>query len=223
MIFGTEIKAAPTHIAQAVMTTSSRSILLRVADHEEAAVSECIQSYGALVWSIARRLSRTRADAEDAVQEVFMEIWRCAARFDPSRGTEAAFIATVARRRLIDRLRRARAQPLIDSDANIAEHPAESVDAASLEIDNEAAARAIASLRTEYAQVLNLAFCDGLTQQEISVHLGLPLGTVKSYMRRGLIQLRAHLAVDSESTVRNRRGPPVEKPLPRLTLDLATV
>lgn len=74
------------------------SLLQRIAGGDSAAVSECITKYGALVWSLARRLSRTASDAEDATQEIFLDIWRSAGRFDPSQGSDQIFIAMIARR-----------------------------------------------------------------------------------------------------------------------------
>src|ERR1700749_2388107 len=92
----------------------SPSMLERIANGDSAAVRECIDQYGPLVWSIARRLSRTQADAEAATQEIFLDIWRSAARFDASQGSDKVFIAMVPRRRLIDRLRKTSSEPPMD-------------------------------------------------------------------------------------------------------------
>jgi RNA polymerase sigma factor (sigma-70 family) len=86
----------------------SESILERVARGDQQAVRECIDEFGGLVWAIARRMTRSRADAEDAVQEIFVDVWRSAARYDSVQGSEKVFITTIARRRLIDRIRRGR-------------------------------------------------------------------------------------------------------------------
>src|ERR1700689_3362888 len=92
----------------------SPSVLQRIARGDSAAVRECIDQYGPLVWSIARRLSRTPADAEDATQDIFLDIWRSAGRYDAAQGSDKVFIAMIARRRLIDRLRKATAEPPMD-------------------------------------------------------------------------------------------------------------
>src|SRR5271154_5383445 len=92
----------------------SLTVLQRIAGGDAAAVSECMQTYGALVWSLARRLSRTNSDAEDATQEIFLDIWRSAGRFDATQGSDKVFIAMIARRRLIDRLRKKSAEPPMD-------------------------------------------------------------------------------------------------------------
>ena len=72
-------------------------MLQRIASGDSAAVRECIDQYGPLVWSIARRLSRTPSDAEDATQEIFLDIWRSAGRYDASQGSDKVFIAMIAR------------------------------------------------------------------------------------------------------------------------------
>src|ERR1700734_2723749 len=90
------------------------SVLQRIASGDSAAVRECMDQYGALVWSLARRLSRTSSDAEDATQEIFLDIWRSAARFDAAQGSDKVFIAMIARRRLIDRLRKTTSEPAMD-------------------------------------------------------------------------------------------------------------
>src|SRR5512145_3131135 len=94
----------------------TQSILERVARGDSKAVRECIDEFGGLVWAIARRMARTRADAEDAVQEIFVDVWKSAGRYDPSQGSEKVFVTTIARRRLIDRLRRTRFSHLHDSE-----------------------------------------------------------------------------------------------------------
>jgi RNA polymerase sigma-70 factor (ECF subfamily) len=167
---------------------SPPSILKRVAIGDPAAVRDCIERYGALVWSIARRLSPTQSEAEDAVQDVFVDLWRSASRFDETISSEAAFIAVIARRRLLDR-RRARARR---PDAEpLSETPLVS-NAQSAEICAEAglAQKALAQLRPEQRTVLLLSACQGLSHDEIATQTGLPLGTVKAHARRGLLRIR---------------------------------
>jgi RNA polymerase sigma-70 factor (ECF subfamily) len=175
------------------------SVLQRIASGDTAAVRECIDQYGALIWSLARRLSRTPSDAEDATQDIFLDIWRSAGRYDESQGSDKVFIAMIARRRLIDRLRKATAEPPMDPEEAL-----ESVawaspgDAPEISVEADQAMRALAELRPEQRQVLELGLLQGLSQSEIAVRLKLPLGTVKSFMRRGLIKVRDYMNIDAE-------------------------
>jgi RNA polymerase sigma-70 factor, ECF subfamily len=173
----------------------SLSLLGRIASGEPAAVQECIARYGGLVWSLARRFTRCASDAEDATQEIFLELWRHAARFDETLGSEINFVSTLARRRLIDRLRKTSLEPNFDrSDAAMDSLVSlQEADAADHAIDRERALIAMSQLRPVCRRVLELAFLHDLTQPEIAQRLTLPLGTVKSHMRRGLLQLRASL------------------------------
>jgi RNA polymerase sigma-70 factor (ECF subfamily) len=175
------------------------SVLQRIAGGDSSAVRECIEQYGALVWSLARRLSRSPSDAEDATQEIFLDIWRSAARFDASQGSDKVFIAMIARRRLIDRLRKVSAEPPMDPvealDTVVWADPGTSSETS---VEAEQAARALAELRPEQRQVLELGLLHGLSQSEIATRLQMPLGTVKSFMRRGLIKVREYMNLDAE-------------------------
>lgn len=164
------------------------SVLVEVATGKEGAVRACVDRYGNLVWALARRLSPNAAEAEDAVQEIFVDLWRSAPRFDPNIASEAAFIATIARRRLIDRRRRRGRQPATPNDLSAPEPTI----APSQELVGDAAfaARAIEQLRPEQRRALLLATCHGLTHEEIAETTGMPLGTVKAHVRRGLLRVR---------------------------------
>jgi RNA polymerase sigma factor (sigma-70 family) len=147
------------------------------------------------VWSMARRFSADRNDTEDAVQEVFIEIWRTAARFSPSAGSEVAFITMVARRRLIDRFRkRQRTVPTSPLNEALTEPANREVDRVELCDEAARAAAELAQLRPEERRVLELSIYHGLTHEHIATVTGLPLGTVKTNARRGLIRLRDKLA-----------------------------
>ena len=111
-------------------------LLSRVAKGDTAAIDECLDRYGGLVWSLARRLSPTTADAEDAVQEIFIDLWRSAGRYSEQLGEEVTFVSTLARRRLIDRLRSLRRTPdpvPIDGEALVYAAPVAAVNETSEE------------------------------------------------------------------------------------------
>src|SRR5579859_4175090 len=151
----------------------SPTVLQRIASGDAAAVRECMDRFGPLVWSLARRMSRTQADAEDATQEIFLDIWRSAGRYDASLGSDKIFIATIARRRLIDRLRKRSAEPPMDPP-EVLETVAWAEPGNLPESSTEAgqAARALAELKPEQRQVLELGLMHGLTQSEIAARLG---------------------------------------------------
>lgn len=152
----------------------------------------CIERFGPLVWSLARRWSPSAADAEDAVQEIFLDVWKSAGRFEASRASEATFIAVIARRRLIDRRRRqAHRAEVATEDASV-----EVADDRRIESSAEVslAARAVAELKPEQQKVVVMAIQHGLSHVEISEATGIPLGTVKSHARRGLKSIRDRLA-----------------------------
>jgi RNA polymerase sigma-70 factor (ECF subfamily) len=165
------------------------ALLPRVAGGDPGAVRDCLARYGGLVWSIARRFEG--GDAEDAVQEIFLDLWRSAARYDPRIASEPAFVAMIARRRLIDRRRtrlRRPATEAIAADPPTAD-PAPRPDSCA---EASQAARALDRLRPEQRHVLVLA-THGLSHGEIAERTGMPLGTVKAHARRGLQSIRAAL------------------------------
>lgn len=173
------------------------SILLRVAVGNRTAVQACMNRFGPLVWALARRYTRSREDAEDAVQEIFMEVWRSAGRYDPARGSEAVFITVIARRKLIDRARaqshELRTEPL---SKEIVDSVLETLSGSDLASEAASAARAIASLPSQQRDVLLLSTVEGRSHAEIAATTGLPLGTVKTFLRRGLIKVRQLLSPD---------------------------
>lgn len=160
-----------------------------------------MDAYGGLVWSLARRYSESAADAEDATQEIFLEIWKSAGRYDPAMGKESTFIATIARRRLIDRIRAAsRRPPTMEYDETTTIDPASTGQhAGDVAADIGMAQQALAKLSRDQREILLLGIVEGLSHSEIATATGKPLGTVKTQMRRGLIRLRT-LLEESEGT-----------------------
>jgi RNA polymerase sigma factor (sigma-70 family) len=178
-------------------------LLPRIASGDSDAIDECIERYGGLVWSLARRLSPSVADAEDAVQEIFLDLWKNAERFREEVAGESTFVAMLARRRLIDRLRKSRreleSQP-IDEMALQHAAPTQALPAELAE-EGARATACLEQLRSDERKVLELSIYHGLPQSRIAEQTGLPLGTVKTLARRGLSQLRDCMQV------RSRRRP----------------
>ena len=174
----------------------AQAILNRIAAGEANAVQDCLKAYGGLVWSLARRMLRNQDDAEDVVQEIFVDIWKNAERFDPEQASETTFVAMIARRRIIDRMRYAKRRPSPESLEDILVEPAGRLDV-TLQTSVEAAeaAKALNELRPEQQQVLQLSIVHGLSHQEISDATGIPLGTVKTHARRGILRAREILGL----------------------------
>ncbi len=181
----------------------TKAILKRIASGDKNAVSECLAAYGGLVWSLARRMLSNTEEAEDAVQEIFIDIWKNAGRFDDEQASETTFVAMIARRRLIDRLRKNTRQPNIDSLEDILTEPENKTQNVQVGIEAKEAAEAMKELRPEQRQILHLSIVQGYSHQEIADGLKMPLGTVKTHARRGLIQVREKLGL---GTSENNRG-----------------
>ncbi|CAN5846014.1 sigma-70 family RNA polymerase sigma factor [soil metagenome] len=171
-------------------------ILKRIASGDKSAVQECLDTYGGLVWSLARRMSPNSDDAEDAVQEIFIDVWKNAARYDEAQASETTFVAMIARRRLIDRLRKTNRQPNIDSLEDVLAEPSGGKDTdIQMYVEAKEAAQAMKNLRPEQRQILHLSIVQGFSHQEIADALTMPLGTVKTHARRGLLQVREFLGL----------------------------
>ncbi|MCA8959146.1 MAG: sigma-70 family RNA polymerase sigma factor, partial [Planctomycetes bacterium] len=199
-----------TETEAALNTVDPITILGRMAAGDRAALGDCMDRYGALVWSVARRLSPTREDAEDAVQEIFLDVWKNADRYDAELGSESTFVATIGRRRCIDRLRKkGRQVPVTSIDTEMIE-PAEPSDRslAQVVVDDEIefVRSKISSLKPDQQRVLALSVYGGLSHSEIAERLSVPLGTVKTHLRRGLLEVRRLLQVHRASRSRAAIG-----------------
>ena len=182
-----------------------QTLLERIARGDHSAVAECVDQYGPFVHGLARRyLSFATMHVDDAVQEIFVEVWTTAGRFDPERGSEAAFIATLARRRLIDAQRRHGAQRRHvtavgeDRKQEASQRGSDDRDGAHSrdrrsgeEVD--AALEALGEIPPDERHALRLHLHDGLTHRQIGEVTDVPVGTVKSRLRRGLMRLRESL------------------------------
>jgi RNA polymerase sigma factor (sigma-70 family) len=178
--------------SQTVELAPVESVLAQVARREPESLNCCIERYGNLIWSLAKRYSPTQVDAEDAVQEIFFEIWQKADRFDSSRSAESTFVTMIARRRLIDRFRKqARSIATSSHEMDFNEQPDQS-GSRSIEVIDEAAkaTRCLEGLVPNQKDILRRSIHEGKSHSQISMELQMPLGSVKSFARRGLIQLR---------------------------------
>lgn len=179
-------------------TMTSNCILHQIAEGKASAMDDFLNRYSGLVWSLARRHSPSPHDAEDAVQEIFLEIWRSAGRYDPTVAAEQTFVAMIARRRLIDRARRLGRAPKPEALPEPEIIPAEEApDRVAIQDEAQRIAAVLGTLRPEQQQVLELSLVHGKSHSQISEHTGMPLGTVKSLARRGLIKVRKALGLEN--------------------------
>ncbi len=175
---------------------SDLELLHAVARSEEGALTALYDRYRLILFGLLVRILNSREEAEDVLQEVFLQVWRRAADFDEERGRPFTWLVTLARSRAIDRLRLLGArQRLTDSVALEVSPEASDAVADTLHAEqSEIIARALASLPAEQRRALKLAYFEGLTQSEIATRVGSPLGTVKTRMRAGMTTLRELLA-----------------------------
>ena len=176
-------------------------LLKAIAARDEAALAQLYDRYRVILFGLLMRILNNREEAEDVLQEVFLQVWRRAADFDETRGRPFTWLVTLARSRGIDRLRTLAARERVAVAG--ARDEAEVVsDAASDTLRSEqrdVVNNALAQLPDEQSQLLLLAYFDGLSQSEIAERLGAPLGTVKTRMRTGMMKLRELLKGKGES------------------------
>ncbi len=153
------------------------------------------------VLGVALRLLKDRQEAEDVVQETFLEIWRRPERYDPSRGSLEAWAVLIARSRALDRIRsRGSALRMVEraSDDPPAQAPAP-LELVERRERGSRVARALATLPDAQREAIELAFFGGLTQAEIAARLGEPLGTIKTRVRLGMEKLAGQLSNDHDA------------------------
>lgn len=171
------------------------TLLARAAAGDQAAVGALYDRYGQQVYALALRMLQDRAAAEDATQEVFVKLWRSAARFDPERGRAASWILHMAYTTTVDLLRtRRRAAPSrYEEQLEVPDLSADPAGEAETAVMAGQVRCAMMRLPAEQRQTLELAYFGALTHQEIANRLTIPLGTVKGRIRLGLEALRQFL------------------------------
>ncbi|MGI4895499.1 MAG: ECF RNA polymerase sigma factor SigK [Janthinobacterium lividum] len=166
---------------------------------DQAAFASFYDATAAIVHGTVLRVLRDPAQSEEVVQEVYLEAWRQAARFDPARGSARSWVVTMAHRRAVDRVRSAQAATVRDERAGILEIAA--YDSVSEEVEvlleREEVARALDELTPVQREAVDLAYYGGRTHREIAADLKLPLGTVKTRLRDALIRLRDVMGVSA--------------------------
>lgn len=180
-----------------IQEASDLDLMARVASLDRAAFGQIYDRYAGLLFSVALRVLRHDKDAEDVVQEVFLQIWNKAASYDSALGQPSSWFVTMVRHRAIDRLRSVRRRYEVVHE--ISEADPEHMDSASWLPEVEGAERSIAvksalqKLPAEQRESIEFAFFGGLTHEEIAARLAQPLGTIKARIRRGMLKLRDSL------------------------------
>ena len=173
-------RSASGHGRSAGVEAELAAIIEAIAGGDRAALKQLYDRFGARLFGIASRMLRDHALAEDALQEAFVKIWRNAARFDRKRGSALGWVATIVRRAALDL--RPRAPPVAPVDV-ACEQP-------ETDMLHPGLARALAALPETHRKALLLMHVHGLTHSELATAMAAPLGTVKSWVRRGAAALK---------------------------------
>ena len=157
----------------------------------EADLKRAYDAHGSLIYAICRK-ALGESGAAEVTQDVFVSAWKARQQFDPSRGSLSAWLVGIAKRRIVDHVRRERRHSDRRADA-IDDPPAAEDQDVERVADRVALGHALSQLPDRPREVITLAYVQGFTHQEIATSTGLPLGTIKSDIRQGLLTLRDHL------------------------------
>ena len=196
MTAGTDPEPADADAASA----QPDALLHRVARGDQAAFGDLYDLTAPRVFGMVLRLVIDRAQSEEVTQEVFLEIWQSASRFDPNKGKAMTWVLTMARRRAIDRIRSSQAARDRDTRIGVRDFQAEYDDvaeSAELRIEGKKVDAAMRELSDAQRLVISLAYYGGQSHSEIADNLGVPIGTVKTRLRDGMIRLRTVMGVTS--------------------------
>jgi len=171
-------------------------LLVRVGRGDEAAFEAVYDRLAGPAYGIIRKVVRDPGQSEEVAQEVLLEVWRCAARFDPALGSAATWAMTIAHRRAIDRVRSAAAATQREQKAAAFRSPADDVaEAVEASLERERVRRCLGGLTEAQRESITLAYYGGHSYLEVATLLGTALGTIKTRIRDGLIRMRDCLGV----------------------------
>lgn len=165
-------------------------LLAAVAGHDRSAFGELYDRTSAKLYGICRRMMASEADAEDVLHEAYLTVWRNAGRFDPSKASPITWLAVLTRNKAIDRLRRERSAEPMDAAAEVADAGPSAIDVISDEQDRGRLAQCLEQIDDRTRDLIRTAFFTGATYPELAADKAVPLATVKSWIRRGLLKLR---------------------------------
>lgn len=176
------------------------ALLERVARGDRAAFAELYDLVVARVFGLVRRVLVDHAQSEEVTQEIFLELWQSAPRFDPNKGGATSWILTMAHRRAVDRVRSSQSSHDRDLKVGIRDYDAgfdHVAEATEIKIESERVVQAMQRLTDLQRQAIELAYYGGRSHSEVAALLHIPVGTVKTRLRDGLIRLRDELGVTS--------------------------
>jgi RNA polymerase sigma-70 factor, ECF subfamily len=181
--------------APTIRPATDAELLSAVARKDRDAYAAVYERYGRILLGLLMRILDDRAEAEEVLQDVFLQVWRRAADYDDSRGRPFVWLTTLARSRALDRIDalRSRQRTAAGAGSAIRESAPDPAELASEAEDGRRLRRALAEIPAAQREVLLLGYFEGLSQSEIAARLDAPLGTVKSHARLGLTKLRALL------------------------------
>jgi RNA polymerase sigma-70 factor (ECF subfamily) len=174
--------------------------LARVATGDKRAFAELYDATASRIYGLVRRLLIDPAQSEEVTQEIYLEIWQTAGRYKPERGSAMSWMLTMAHRRAVDRVRASQSSRERDSKVGIRDYDREYDQVAEhveITIEGERVKRALGGLTELQRQAVELAYYGGLSHSEISAELHVPVGTIKTRIRDGMIRLRDALGVTS--------------------------
>ena len=187
-----------TAVSRTVAATEIEAALIeRIASGDACAFDELYDRMQRRVLGLAFRVLRDPAQAEEIAQEVFLEVWQLAARFEAAKGTGVAWVLSKAHCKAVDRVRSASARTVRDRDAGLRDLAGAEdgiADIVELRIESERVGRALKALPDTQREVIALAHLAGYTHTEVSEILNIPIGTVKTRIRSGISRLREELA-----------------------------
>jgi RNA polymerase sigma-70 factor (ECF subfamily) len=174
--------------------------LARIAGGDKRAFAELYDATASRIYGLVRRLLIDPAQSEEVTQEIYLEIWQTASRYEPARGSAMSWMLTMAHRRAVDRVRASQSSRDRDSRVGIRDFDREYdhvAEHAEITLEGERVKRALQGLTELQRQAVELAYYDGLSHSEIAAELHVPVGTVKTRIRDGMIRLRDALGVTS--------------------------
>ncbi|MCI0425037.1 MAG: sigma-70 family RNA polymerase sigma factor [Actinobacteria bacterium] len=188
--FNVEARPAIAEFEKRAANDTPDDLLVRVGLDDREAFSRLYDIMSSLVYGLALRITRSRMHAEEVTQEVFVQVWSQAARFDPASGSARAWVSTIAHRRSVDVVRRSQSTRNREEGMNPEPDRTDIAEDVVEADERERVRSALSELSDLQRQAIEMAYFGGMTYRQVAEALGTPLGTVKTRMRDGLARIR---------------------------------